>query len=209
MARVQTVVTGRWRENCHIVAAGEDAAVVIDPGADVERIEQALAGRRVLAVVNTHAHYDHVGAVAPLQAGHGAPFHLHPADRGLLRRANFYRALFLGEETITVPEVDEELADGQELVLGPVTLGVVHTPGHTEGSVCLSCDGDLFSGDTIMARHVGRTDLPEGDRDRLMASIGLLAERFPPETRLYPGHGEEAVLGEVLSRLDALEELTA
>jgi hydroxyacylglutathione hydrolase len=205
---VARIVTGRWKENCYVVSSAEDA-VVIDPGGELAQIRAHVeaARLRVHAVLNTHAHYDHLGAVVPVVAEYGVPFHLHPADEDLLRRANFYRTLFLGEESIRIPTIDVELADGTALRFGGLELDVVHTPGHTPGSVCFVAAGELFTGDTVMARHLGRTDLPGGDRDVLLSSVQLLAERYPPETRLHPGHGEEASLGEVLSRLPALTEL--
>jgi hydroxyacylglutathione hydrolase len=208
VADVARIVTGRWKENCYVVSAPGGDTVVIDPGGELERIQAHVAerGLTVHAVVNTHAHYDHLGAVVAVGERYGAPFHLHPADEDLLRRANFYRTLFLGEESIPIPSVDAELADGAGLRFGSLELGVVHTPGHTPGSVCLECDGELFTGDTVMAEHLGRTDLPGGDRELLLASVALLAERYPVETLLYPGHGESSGLGDVLSRLEGLPE---
>jgi glyoxylase-like metal-dependent hydrolase (beta-lactamase superfamily II) len=131
---------------------------------------------------------------------------LHPGDRDLLRRANFYGTMLMGEEPITIPTVDVELADGMTLQFGSLELRVVHTPGHTPGSVCFEAAGELFTGDTVMAEHLGRTDLPGGDRGVLAESLHMLAERYPPDTRLHPGHGAPTLLGDVLSRLGALPE---
>jgi glyoxylase-like metal-dependent hydrolase (beta-lactamase superfamily II) len=208
VADVARIVTGRWKENCYVASSPAGDAVVIDPGGEVAQIQARVAdgGLRVHAVLNTHAHYDHLGAVVRVAEQYGVPFHLHPADEDLLQRANFYRALFLGDESIAIPSLDSELADGLELSFGTLEVAVVHTPGHTPGSVCLECDGELFTGDTVMAKHLGRTDLPGGDRELLLASVALLAERYPAETVLHPGHGEPAVLGEVLSRLAGLPE---
>jgi len=208
VADVATIVTGRWKENCYVVSGAGRDAVVIDPGGELERIEAHVAQAKlnVHAVLNTHAHYDHLGAVVGVAERYGAPFHLHPADADLLVRANFYRALFLGEDTIQIPAVDAPLADGARLSFGALEVGVVHTPGHTPGSVCFECEGELFTGDTVMARHLGRTDLPGGDREQLLASVALLAERYEPATALRPGHGEPATLADVLSRLAALPE---
>jgi hydroxyacylglutathione hydrolase len=208
VARVESIVTGRWKENCYVASSPAGDAVVIDPGGELDRIKAHVAegDLRVHAVLNTHAHYDHLGAVVPVCETYGVPFHLHPADEDLLRRANFYRTLFLGEESIRIPSVDAELADGTLLRFGSLEVGVAHTPGHTPGSVCFECDGELFTGDTVMAEHLGRTDLPGGDRELLLRSVTLLAERHPSETLLHPGHGEQARLGEVLSRLEGLPE---
>lgn len=184
-------------------------AVVIDPGGEFPQIRAhvAAAGLRVHAVINTHAHYDHLGAVVPVVEEYGVLFHLHPADEDLLRRANFFRTLFLGEEAIRIPTIDAELADATPLRFGALEIDVVHTPGHTPGSVCFEAGGELFTGDTVMARHLGRTDLPGGDRDALMSSVELLAQRYPRDTRVQPGHGEPASLGDVISRVAAFPEL--
>jgi hydroxyacylglutathione hydrolase len=205
---VHRIVTGTWKENCYIVAEGVDA-VVVDPGGEFPQIRAhvAAAGLRCHAVVNTHAHYDHLGAVVETGTEYAAPFHLHPDDADLLVRANFYRTLFLGEEAIAIPSIDVELADAQSLRFGELTLEVVHTPGHTPGSVSLCAAGELFTGDTLMANHLGRTDLPGGDREALMASVDALAAGFAETTVIHPGHGPSAVLGEVLGRVGALPEL--
>lgn len=208
MLRVEKLVTGKWRENCYIVSRDDDA-VVIDPGGRFEDIRAYLGDEqlRVHAVLNTHAHYDHLGAVAPIVSEYGVPFCLHPADRDLLIRANFYRTLFLGEESIEIPVIELELADGAALRFGGIEIDVIHTPGHTPGGVCFEIDSELFTGDTVMANHLGRTDLPGGDRDVLLSSVQLLAGRYPADTRLHPGHGESAVLGDVLPKVPALPEL--
>jgi hydroxyacylglutathione hydrolase len=208
VADVARIVTGRWRENCYIASSPDGDAVVIDPGGELAQIQAHVAEGelRVHAVINTHAHYDHLGAVVPVVEQYGAPFHLHPADEDLLRRANFYRTLFLGEESIQIPSADRPLEDGAHLRFGSLEVGVVHTPGHTPGSVCFECDGELFTGDTVMARHLGRTDLPGGDREQLLASVALLGERYPAGTVLHPGHGEAAALGDVMSRVGGLPE---
>jgi hydroxyacylglutathione hydrolase len=205
---VVRIVTGPWKENCYVVSVDGDA-VVVDPGGEFEQIEAHVAGAglTVRGVINTHAHYDHLGAVVPVVEAHGVPFHLHGADAGLLKRANFYRALFLGEETIRIPDVDVDLAETPELRLGAVDVGVLHTPGHTPGSVCFAIDGELFTGDTVMARHVGRTDLPGGDREQLLESARALVDGHPPGTRLHPGHGAQTSLAGVADHLDALPEL--
>jgi hydroxyacylglutathione hydrolase len=208
MLQLHRIVTGRWKENCYIAAVDRDA-VVVDPGGEFEQI-RAYVGReslRVHAVINTHAHYDHLGAVAATVAEYGVPFLLHPADVDLLKRANFYRTLFLGVDPIVVPTVDGDLADGETLVFGALAIDVVHTPGHTPGSVCFAIEGALLTGDTIMAEHLGRTDLPGADRSALLGSIDRLAGRFAGETPIHPGHGPAAVLGEVLPRVLALPEL--
>jgi hydroxyacylglutathione hydrolase len=208
MLTIETIVSGRWKENCYVISNDGDA-VVIDPGGAFPQVQEHVAAAQlhVHAVINTHAHFDHLGAATAVVKEYSAPFHLHPADSDLLRRANFYGTLFMGEEPINIPEVEVELSDGMPLRFGSLELEVVHTPGHTPGGVCFETAAGLFTGDTVMAEHLGRTDLPGGDRAVLAASLQLLSERYPPETPLHPGHGAPALLGEVLSRLGALPEL--
>jgi hydroxyacylglutathione hydrolase len=204
---VRKIVTGRWKENCYLAWSDAGDAVVVDPGGEFAQIcEQVLReGLRMHAVINTHAHYDHLGSVADVVDKYEVPFFLHPDDEALLVRANFYRTLFLGEEAIRIPTVDVHLVDGP-LQFGTLGITVMHTPGHTLGSVCFEMEGVLFTGDTVMANHLGRTDLPGGDRDSLLASVERIAERYPVDTRLHPGHGDTATLGDVCSRLPALPE---
>jgi len=205
---LRRIVCGQLSENCYVIGRGADAAV-IDPGGGVEEIAAHVAehGLRVHAVLNTHGHADHLAAAAPVVAAYGAPFHLHPADRGLLARANFYRQVFHGEGRIDVPRLDVPLAGVVSLRFGELAVGVLHTPGHTPGSVCFQIGDDLFTGDTLGAEHVGRTDLPGGDRAALEASIALLAETCSPETTIRPGHGEPAPAADVLGGWAALAEL--
>jgi glyoxylase-like metal-dependent hydrolase (beta-lactamase superfamily II) len=205
---VTRIETGRLKENCYVVSCGSDA-VLIDPGGDFDRIvaHVAAAGVAPRAVLTTHAHYDHIAAAAPVVEEYGIPFHLHPADRDLLRRANLYGAFFLDDELIRIPAIDVELADGMELGFGGLAVRVLHTPGHSPGSVCLEIEGELFTGDTLMASHLGRTDLAGGDRAALDASIALLAERFSGATTVRPGHGDPASLGAILPALATMPEL--
>lgn len=207
--QVHRIVSAPSRQNCYVVAHAGGDAVVIDPGCEPEPIREHVAASRlrVRAVLATHAHHDHVARVAAVVAQHGAPFHLHPGDERLLLRANFYRALVLGGDPIDIPTVDRHLADGATLRFGELSIGVLHTPGHTPGGVCFAAAGELFTGDTVMAGRVGRTDLPGGDRATLERSVALLAADYPPETTIRPGHGEPALLGEVAARLPELLEL--
>ncbi len=207
--RFEKVVSGSWKENGYIVWNDARESVVIDPGGEFEAFKKFIDDNRlsVLAVLNTHAHYDHLGAVAQIVETYSAPFYLHSADDKLLKMANFYRTLFLGEENIRIPSVDVDLSSTTLLNLGSFEIEVAHTPGHTPGGVCFVIDGEIFSGDTIMAKAVGRTDLPGGDKTLLMGSVQLLAESFPPETPIHPGHGQSSTIGEVLPRIAELTEL--
>jgi len=208
MFEVEVIVTGSLRENCYVVGrAGE--ALVVDPGDDGEAIAARLEARglSVLAILLTHAHHDHVGSAAEIVERTGAPLHMHSADASVLRWASISRVVARSEPPIVTPTVDVDLAGRSALRFGAIDVEVAHTPGHTPGSVCFAIGGELFTGDTVFADHVGRTDLREGDREALEASLGSLADRFPAQTTIRPGHGEPARLGDVIPRFAVLPEL--
>ena len=155
--------------NCYIV--GDPAtkeAIVIDPGGDIQVILDALAEKelRVTAIVATHAHFDHLVAAGELRAATGAPFHMHKEDRPLLDWYQESGRLFLGIELPPPPEVDTDAGEGDLIKAGSEKLEVIHTPGHSPGSISLATPGIVFSGDTLFAQGVGRTDLPGGDTAR-------------------------------------------
>lgn len=200
MPDVHTIVTGEWRENCYVLHGEERHAVVIDPGEDTDAIIGYLEAEALTvdAIINTHAHYDHVGSVADIRSRYNAPFHLHAGDHRLLKQANFYRAIFGGKRTIAIPDVDVDLSACQTLTFGGTSIEIIHTPGHTPGSVSFLTDGLLFSGDTLFGARVGRTDLPGGDKAALGASVQRLLQ-LPPDTIVLPGHGARASLAEILA----------
>ena len=191
------MVVGDLSCNCYLV--GDPAtrqAMVLDPGDDGGRILQSVARHdlTVVAVVATHAHFDHILAAEALRAATGAPFYLHLGDLDLLRWLPASLEMFLGvRDAPEPPEVDNRLSDGDELKVGDHSLQVIHTPGHSPGSICLltstgGSEGMLFSGDTLFAMSVGRSDLPGGDQDALVSSI---TQRLFPlgEMQVFPGHG--------------------
>jgi glyoxylase-like metal-dependent hydrolase (beta-lactamase superfamily II) len=187
-----TTLTGPYeRENCYLVnhiPSGEQ--VVIDPGNHSDVIKQIAVkdGTQLRYVLLTHAHYDHVGAVAILCREYGIPCDVHKDDARLLRQAPVY-ALRFAKRHIELPS-PARLFDGKHTFnFGERTIDVVHTPGHTPGSVCYSFGGFAFTGDTLMHQHVGFTDLPGGDVATLSLSIDRLLEILPDDTILFPGHG--------------------
>jgi hydroxyacylglutathione hydrolase len=194
--QVTTFVNGRWHQNCYLIDDGEGNAIIVDPGSQAEEIAAMVdeRGWRVHAIVNTHAHYDHIGAVAPLRDLYGAPFYLHAADEPLLKRANLYRMLFEARDAVRIPTVTYDISQlPGNFEVGPFALSWIATPGHTEGSVCLQLPGFLFSGDTLMHNTVGRTDLPGGNREHLMASVRKLMG-LPGDTVVCGGHGPRTTL---------------
>jgi hydroxyacylglutathione hydrolase len=208
--RVETITSGRWREHCHIVHGDDGAAVAIDPGEGAGEIIAAIEtkGLTLKAIVNTHGHYDHVGGVSELQQRYGARFHLHSADRRLLTQANFYRTIFGGERTITIPEIDVDLATSGSLEFGEIGIEIIPSPGHTAGGVSLLIGDMLFTGDNLLGRRIGRSDLPGGNAAALKESIKELF-RLPRETMLYPGHGRPCSLAEIAETSPDVAELVA
>ena len=185
--------------NCYAVGDPETKeAVVIDPGGDVQTIASALAEQeiRVGAIVATHAHFDHLVAAAELRELTGAPFYLHDADHPLLDWYQESGRLFLGIDLPPPPEVDNAAGEGDRLRAGSVELEVVHTPGHSPGSISLFGDGVVFSGDTLFARGVGRVDLPGGDERALVAAIKEKIFVLSGDTPVYPGHGPATTVDE-------------
>lgn len=188
---------GKWHQNCYIVANGNGDALIIDPGSQAEEIAKLVSQNhwRIHAILNTHAHYDHVGAVALLKDLYQVPFYLHGADGQLLKRANLYRMLFESHEAIKVPAITHDISTLPAVFdVGPFSISWIATPGHTAGSVCLLLGGFLFSGDTLMHNALGRTDLADGNREHLIASVRKLLD-LPRETVVCGGHGPQSTLG--------------
>ena len=185
--------------NCYIV--GDPAtkeAIVIDPGGDAELIERDLesAGLTVTALVATHAHFDHVLAAEVLREKTGAPFYLHHDDKPVLEWLQASGQMFLGLELPPPPDVDTTPDEGDLLVAGAVRLEVLHTPGHSPGSISLAAPGSLFAGDTLFAGSVGRTDLPGGDTRTLVDAVKNKLFSFDDDVVVYPGHGPATTVGE-------------
>ena len=208
---VDRYVLGAAQENCYVVRTDHRAseAVVVDPGdaAAELRLELARAGTRCAAILVTHCHYDHIGAVAELAEGTGAPVYMSRLEAQVLASPDdFYAAL-----GVHVPPYEADvLLDGDEtLELAGIELQTLLVPGHSPAHLAYYTDGCLFSGDVVFAGGVGRTDLQGGDWDALLESIRTLVERFPPETVVYPGHGPRTTLGAELGRNPFLAELRA
>lgn len=193
------LIVGPLQCNCYLVGdAITRDAIVIDPGDQAADILAAADahGLRLVAAVTTHAHFDHVLAAEAIRTQRGVPFYMHAADLPMLALLEETGRMFLGVELGPPPEVDRHYADGDELSAGSLRLGVIHTPGHSPGSVSLLVPGEaLFSGDTLFWGSVGRTDLPGGDADQELASI---RNRLFPlgDLPVYPGHGQPTTLGE-------------
>ena len=208
---VESFVLGPAQENCYVVRANSSAreAVVVDPGDDAAGLRRGLdrSGARCAAILVTHCHWDHLGAVADLAEGTGAPVYMSRVEAPVLQAADeFYAALGVHVRPYT-PNV---LLEGDETFeAAGIEFETLTVPGHSPGHLAFHAEGCLFSGDVLFAGGVGRVDLPGGDWDALLASIRALLDRFPPNTVVYPGHGPRTTLGAERARNPFLAELRA
>ena len=199
---VDRLTLGPLETNCWIVGDGRGGPlVVIDPADEPARILEAIAGRPVAAVVLTHKHFDHIGAVREVLAATGAPLLVHSADAEDLATAEGTGGAQLGIAR-TAPAPDRLLAAGDVIGVGDLTLAVLHTPGHTPGGICLlahdaGAEGPdhLFSGDTLFAGSVGRTDFEGGDGRELARSLAQEIAPLAGDTVVHPGHGPDSTIG--------------
>ena len=195
---VRGIVVGVFAENAWVIGnrrTGE--AIAIDPGDQPEEI-LAMArdmGVTIKLIANSHAHIDHILGVRGVQAATGAKFLLHQGDLAIARNAAGTAAGFLGRSVDPPPDPDAYPADGDEIDVDGVKLKVIHTPGHTPGSLSFYTEGMLFSGDTLFQGSIGRTDLPGGDTDQEMASIVDKLLTLPDDTVVLPGHMRETRIG--------------
>jgi hydroxyacylglutathione hydrolase len=201
--------TGALQANCYLLASGEgEACVVVDPGQDaVEPIADALRKHRLspVAVLLTHGHFDHAFSVAPVCDGNDIPAWIHPDDKLLLSDplagiSNESREFFGGSLTMREPKQVRELADGSELDLAGLRMTVDHTPGHTSGSVMFRAGTEeggrlVLSGDTLFAGSIGRTDLPGGNTESMLASLRDKVLTLQDDTVVLPGHGPTTTIG--------------
>lgn len=187
--KVQTIPTGNIQENCYVLTLPErQDAVLIDPGDDVHKIKAALGDRQPAAILMTHGHWDHTGA---LHAFAGTPIYIHELDAPMLKMTEFRLGDYV-QKVKPRPEATDFVTDGQVLKLAGITFQVLHTPGHTPGSVCYRSGDDLFTGDTLFDGDYGRVDLPGGSMTQTRESLRRLFTLSG--CRAYPGHGGNFVI---------------
>jgi hydroxyacylglutathione hydrolase len=187
--RITRLIVGLISTNCYVVRAG-DEVMVVDPGGDAARILGELNGAKPRYIINTHGHPDHVGAVSAIIEATGAPVLMHEADGDTLKGGSDA----FGDIFSEAPKPDRYLADGDEFDLDDLTFTVLYTPGHTPGGICLYTPGVVFTGDTLFAGSVGRTDLGGGDYKKLIESIKKRLLTLPLDTKVLPGHGPESTI---------------
>ena len=187
---IQEVTVGIVQTCCYIVSREDgDECIVIDPGAEAERIRKAAGEKRIAAILLTHGHFDHIGAVQALwDAAEQKPrIIIHQLDAPMLRDPVLNAGMGLLRRAVTAPEATDTVKEGDALELAGLAVKVLHTPGHTPGSSCYEIGGELFTGDTLFEYGWGRTDLPGGSEEQMEASLNRLmplARSMP----IHPGH---------------------
>lgn len=196
--KIHSFTIGPLETNAFLVVdEGSRQALLIDPGLESEEIYDVILEERLelSAIVNTHGHFDHVCGNAFFKAKTGKPVLLHRDDAAMMSQAA-EQAMAYGFQLPTPPPPDRLLTEGDEVVMGGSRFQVLHTPGHTPGGICLSGEGVVFVGDTLFAGSIGRTDMPGGSYEVLLASIRSKLLSLPDETAVYPGHGPPTTIGE-------------
>lgn len=191
------IAVGPLQVNCYILADEKTKeTIVIDAGEDANDILKIVKkeGLKVKYIVITHAHFDHVGANKGLKEATGAEILMHQNDEMVLKSAANHGSLF-GIRSVASPPADRYVKHGDTISVGEVSLKVLHTPGHSQGGICLLTKGMVFTGDTLFAGSIGRTDLPGGDMIGLLRSIKDNLLSLPDDTRVYPGHGPSSTIG--------------
>ncbi|MBD3293573.1 MAG: MBL fold metallo-hydrolase [Armatimonadia bacterium] len=194
---LESLTVGALQANCYIVGCPEtQKGLIIDPGGDAEAILEAVdrLGLDIEYIFDTHEHVDHIAANAAVRKATGATLVVHEAGRRDVEHPHAFWASMVGG--VDPCEPDETMEEGDAFEVGTLTVDVLHTPGHSPAGVCLAVGDALFTGDTLFAGSVGRTDLPGGSMQTLEQSLRRLVERFDPETKVYPGHRGASTMGE-------------
>jgi hydroxyacylglutathione hydrolase len=195
---IKTLAVGPIMANCFIVGCeNTKSAVVIDPGDEADKILMALAESQLTVkyIINTHGHFDHVGANKKMKEVTGAEILIHAADADMLEQISVASQAF-GMSVENSPPADRTIAEGDKITFGDITLNVIHTPGHSLGGISLSTDGVVFVGDSLFYGSIGRTDFPGGDYNTLIASIKNKLFPLGDEVVVYTGHGPETSIGQ-------------
>lgn len=195
--KIKTLVVGPLAVNCYILHDEKGSGVVIDPGENGSNILELInsEGFELTHIINTHGHFDHIGANSFLKEKSGADLLIHKNDLPLLENAEASAARF-GLTTLPSPEPDMLLSDGDIIESGEMNIKVIHTPGHSPGGISLLVDDILITGDTLFAGSIGRTDLPGGSLPELLGSVRSAIFPLGDAISIYPGHGGTSTIGD-------------
>lgn len=196
MLKIKSLVVGPIQNNCYVVCDEQKRGFIVDPGGDSDKIVAACEGIEINYIINTHGHLDHIGGNLKLkQEFPHAQLVIHEDDEKMLYDPNLNLSAMMGEKIIS-PKADILVKDQDNLDFGQRKIKVIHTPGHTPGGILLLIDDLLFTGDTVFAGSVGRTDLPGGDMHLQVKSIKKQFSNLSNKLKIFPGHGEKSTVGE-------------
>ena len=186
--KLKSLVVGPYAANCYIIGSEAGEGIILDPGAEAQRILKALEelSLNIKFIVATHGHGDHIGAIKKVKEATRAQFAVHRQDEQLLSRSLFSPS----------PQPEMFLEDGDSLKVTGLSFVVLHTPGHSPGGICLSGHGAVFTGDTLFCQSIGRFDMPGANGRQLLNSIRTKLMTLPDSTVVYPGHGPETTIGD-------------
>ena len=195
----ESTAVGPLEVNCYIVGCKQSLeGIVVDPGGDLDKISAVVKrhGLKILTIINTHGHVDHLGGNRQALTAFGARLLIHLDDAPMLGKSAEVARMY-GIPGENSPEADAYLTDGMEILVGTHRLKVLHTPGHTQGGCCLYFEDEhkVITGDTLFADSIGRTDLPGGSHDQLLNSIRTKLFTMPDNVIAYPGHGPQTTIG--------------
>lgn len=199
---VERLPGGPWGQNAFLIVNGLHA-LLVDPGGGADSVLSLLKERQLSleAIINTHGHFDHIGAVQQLVNATGATFYISAREVPIMKSSNLLRFIFKSKDKITVPTIFTDLDLLPESIeLAGLSIRCISTPGHTPGGYCFLINGHLFSGDTILSNISGIANFPGGDRADLARSINIL-RTLPQDVTLHPGHGRDTTLGEALANI--------
>ncbi|HHX87259.1 MAG TPA: MBL fold metallo-hydrolase [Firmicutes bacterium] len=191
---IKSLVVGMFATNCYLLGCPETReAAVIDPGSEGKKILNKINSLelKVKYIINTHAHVDHIAANSRLKEAAGGLICLHEKDLPLYRNPSLGMSVVVGKQ----PEPDRLVAEGEKISFGSIELEVLETPGHTKGGISLLAPGLVFTGDSLFAGSIGRTDFPGGSMEQLLESIHTKLMVLPEQTKVFPGHGPDSEIG--------------
>ena len=195
---LERIPVGPLNVNCYIVGECEGGeAVIIDPGGNSEIILNTVSkyNLKIKYIINTHCHFDHVGAIMEVRDNTGASFLIHEDGNKMLSSAKHSAKMFMNIDIEDPPPADSYLGDGDIINFGTLKFQIIHTPGHSPDGICLLSAESIFTGDTLFSRAIGRTDLPWSNYDVLIESITSKLLPLNDDLQVYPGHGKSTTIG--------------